>query len=51
MRGIDGPVRGSDPPVYLPKMLSIATVPPTALVVGARAGLLRNGQTIGPQLA
>ena len=35
----------------MPKMPLIATVPLTALIVGARAGLLRNGQNIGPQLA
>ena len=29
----------------------IAMVPLTALIVGARAGLLRDGRNIGPQLA
>ena len=37
--------------VYLSKMPLVPTVPLTALIVGARAGLLGNGQNMGPQLA
>ena len=57
VRGTDGPVRGTDPrnrnrgPFDCRIYPLLATVPVTALIVGAPADLLRNGQNIGPQLA
>ena len=43
--------RGDFSDFLIVKMLLIATVPLTAMIVGARADLLRKGQHIGPRLA
>ena len=45
VRGMDLPRKGNGRPFELPKMPFIATVPLTALIVGARADLLRDGQS------
>ena len=50
-KGNGPPYKGNGWPFQLSKMPLIATVPLAALVVGARADLLRNGQNTGPQLA
>ena len=58
VRGTDGPVRGTDPPVtgtggllIVESAFNCNGSPYGFNCVGSRAGLLRNGRTIGPQLA